>query len=275
MTAPALPATPALERRLSGSPLVVFLDVDGTLSQIAPRPTDAVVSAETRRVLCDLVSLPAVHVVALSGRSADDTRRLVNVGKVWIIGNHGIEVAPPDGPPTVRHDVARYEPIVAAAAKRAEDAARSRAGVLVEDKRWTLSVHYRLADAAIAASLHAAIAAIAAELGLRISQGKKVLELRPPVAIDKGIAAVDLARKLGALRSGTSMVCAGDDRTDEDAFRALRAAEADAVTIRVGFHPEDTPDETAAEFSVRDTDTMREFLEWLARFRRLPASPAS
>jgi len=83
--------------RLDGSPLVLLLDVDGTLAPIAPRPEDAEVPAATRRVLEALVARPGVHVVVVSGRSAADARRLVGVPGTWTIGNHGIETIVPDG----------------------------------------------------------------------------------------------------------------------------------------------------------------------------------
>src|SRR5437867_8520956 len=82
----ALPITPELAQRLSGSPLVLLLDVDGTLSPIAPRPEHAVVPPETTRVLNDLAALPTVHAAIVSGRSAAYARRLGGVDCVWRIG---------------------------------------------------------------------------------------------------------------------------------------------------------------------------------------------
>ncbi|HVX38869.1 MAG TPA: trehalose-phosphatase [Gemmatimonadaceae bacterium] len=266
MTQPALPVTPELARRLSGDPLLLLLDVDGTLSPIAPRPEYATVPPETQRVLTALVALPGVHVASISGRAADDARRLVGVDGTWTIGNHGFELARPNAPTRARDDVAAFAPRIAEAARRAEAIAARDAGVIVENKRWTLSVHYRLAHPRVVPELTAQIEAIATELGLRLTRGKEVLELRPPIDIDKGTAAVDLARQLGALADGASILCAGDDRTDEDAFRALRAAMPSAVTVRVGG--EASARETAAEFIVPDPDAMRVLLESLLARRR-------
>ena len=72
----------------------------------------------TQRVLVDLVALPDTHVAIVSGRSARDARRLVNVKGVWVLGNHGIEVARPNAPPAVRRDVAQYASQIAAAVDR-------------------------------------------------------------------------------------------------------------------------------------------------------------
>jgi trehalose-phosphatase len=259
----ALPVTPDLARRLSGTPLVLLLDIDGTLSPIAPRPEQAILRPETRAVLSELVTLPSVHVALLSGRAADDARRLVAVGGAWVIGNHGMELAEPDGPAHVREDVAAFEHTVAEAARRAEQAVRGFTGVQIENKKWTLSLHYRLAQRSVVRPLMDRMAGLAAELGLRVTHGKEVVELRPPVNVDKGSAAVELARSLGGTRRGASLLCAGDDQTDEDAFRAVRAAYAEAVTVRVGAETGRPPSDTEAEFTIADPPAMTELLAWL------------
>jgi trehalose 6-phosphate phosphatase len=265
MPIPALPLSPALAQRLSGRPFLLLLDIDGTLSPIAPRPAEAIVTPDTRRAICTLVGLAGTHVALISGRAAGDARRLVGVDSVWVIGNHGIEVAPPNKGPTVRADVARFAEQVAAASARCAETARRYPGVVVEDKHWTLSVHYRTADRAIVPELEATVLEIARELGLKVTYGKEVLEVRPPVDIDKGTAAVDLARTLGAMNDDASIFCAGDDQTDEDAFRALRAVHAASVTVRVGATA--TAASSSAEFSVNDPDQMRALLEAIVEQR--------
>jgi len=90
-----------------------------------------------------------------------------------------------------------------------------------------------------------------------------VYEVRPPVRVDKGTAVLDLARRLGDSAGTVSFV--GDDRTDEDAFRALRDGYPDALTIRV------TPTEelpTVAEYTLGDPEEVRVFLEELVKLRR-------
>ncbi len=270
MTRPALPITPDVSSRLSGEPLLLLLDVDGTLSPIAPRPDYAVVPPATQAVLRALVALPHVHVASISGRAADDARRLVGVDGTWTIGNHGFEIAPPNAPATARDDVTAYAPRIGEAARRTRELAREDGGIIVEDKRWTLSVHYRLAHPRIVPELTSQVEAIATELGLRVMRGKEVLELRPPIDIDKGSAALDLARELGALDESGSVLCAGDDRTDEDAFRALRREKPAAVTVRVAHEAGER--ETAAEFALPDTDAMRELLEHVLELRRVAAA---
>ncbi len=255
-----------MEARLRGSPFALLLDVDGTLAPIAPRPEYATVPNDTRQILTDLAATPDVRVVVISGRSADDARRLVDVAGVWIIGNHGIEVAAPGESAVARDAVASYADAIAEAATRATQIADSLPGVFVENKRWTLSVHYRLAHPGVVPSLNARIAAITKDLGLALSVGKEVLEVRPPVEINKGTAALLLAEELDALSDGASLLCAGDDRTDEDMFQAVRARQPAAVTVWVG--PESAADKTAAQFRVADTSAMCELLEAVLSLRR-------
>jgi trehalose-phosphatase len=261
---PALPLTPALARRLSGRPLLLLLDVDGTLAPIAERPEYASVSPAVQRTLTELTTLPDTHVAIVSGRAARDARRLVGVRDVWVIGNHGVEVARPNAPPEVPDDVAEYAGRVASAVDRCAALADTTPGVIVEDKRWTLSVHYRLADPAIVPSLSAHVADIARQLGLRVSVGKEVLELRPPIDVNKGTASIALAETVGALSDAASLFFAGDDLTDEDAFRALRQANPLAITVHVG----DDAAGTSAEFRVPDSEAVRALLEAIVDLRR-------
>jgi trehalose 6-phosphate phosphatase len=239
----------------------MLLDVDGTLSPIAPRPDAAVVPAETRRVVTELARLPDAHVAVISGRSAGDAARLVAIDGLWTIGNHGFEVSAPGGPIEPRGDVEPFMEQLKTAQSRIAEIATAYPGAIVEDKRWTLSVHYRLVDRAVVPLLLEKVLETSRQLGLRVTQGKQVVEVRPPIDVDKGTAAVALADRVGALRAGASVFCAGDDRTDEDAFAALRRVRPESVTVRIGVPDDPAASETAAEFSVANTDELRLLLE--------------
>jgi len=251
--------------RLDGSPLVVFLDVDGTLAPIAPRPEDAAIPGETREVVTRLSRTHGTIVVLLTGRSALDAHRMLDAPGIWIIGNHGLELRSPEGGISTDGDVQRHASAVARARAALASLATEFPGARVEDKRWSLAVHYRLAAADAADRIIARATEVARDAGLSVLQGKKMVELRPPVRIDKGSAAVRLARQVSALGNGAALFFAGDDRTDEDAFRALRDAN-DAVTVRIASDDDGTID-TAAEFLLRSPDELRVLLELLAARR--------
>src|SRR5687768_15718622 len=95
VTRPLLPLAPDTRARLAGTPLVVMLDVDGTLAPIAPVFDQAAVPPETQRAVAALLERAGVHVALVSGRGAAVARRMVGVSNVWVAGNHGFEIQGP------------------------------------------------------------------------------------------------------------------------------------------------------------------------------------
>ncbi|MGH3033512.1 MAG: trehalose-phosphatase [Gaiellaceae bacterium] len=180
----------------------LVLDVDGALAPIVARPELAAVPEATRAQLRRLAGRYLL-VACVSGRAREDARRLVAVEGVQVVGNHGLELDP-----------------------RAEELAgeiatfREAVGLPVEDKRLSLSYHFREAvDEAAARCALEAVAERARAVGLDPRWGRKVLEIRPPVPADKGTAVRALLERSGARRG----LYAGDDTTDLDAFAGLRA----------------------------------------------------
>ncbi len=268
MTIPALPVPADLAARLVGTPLLLLLDIDGTITPLAPTPAEAVVSTEARRLLVELARADGTYVAVVTGRSIGDARRLVAVDSAWYVGNHGLEIAAPGEEPTVPESVAEFAHPVQVAAARLTQLIRGVPGTILENKRWTLSVHYRLAERDSVPMLGLRIRKIARELGLDVTGGKEVLELRPPVRLNKGTAAIDLAQRLGALDHGASILCAGDDETDEDMLRAVRARARSSVTVAVEPILHARP--TSAEFFVGSVAEMLELLDAVASLRARP-----
>jgi trehalose-phosphatase len=264
MNGAQLAQTPEIEARLGGSPLVVMLDVDGTLAPIVSRPEDAAVAPVTRAILERLVAAPNVHVVLVSGRAASDANAIVRVNGVWTIGNHGFEIVSPNGELETDPDLADQSAAIAQAARELEPIVSAVNGAKLENKRWTLSVHYRLAARDAVPPLRAQVERVAMGLRLRMTDGKEIVEVRPVANIHKGTAVILLGERLHAFDKNASVVFVGDDRTDEDAFRSLRARYPRALTIRVDESGEDT---TAAEIRLRDPAAVHDFLEWLAARR--------
>ena len=268
MTATVRPSTRELGPRLARSPLLVMLDIDGTLAPLQPRPEDAFVPEATRRVVLELASMPEVHVALVTGRAAADGRKLARIDGAWVIGNHGIETISPAGEAVIDASAAPYRTVLAGAVEELTGRVTGIPGVRVEDKVWTLSVHYRLADPAVEPRIRRVMEATAQEHGLRVVRGKKIFELRPPIHVHKGTAVLELARQLAGADFDASLFYAGDDRTDEDAFRSLRSDAPHAVTVRVGGSADDQTAATAAEFTVPDEEALRGLLEWMVALRR-------
>ncbi|HEY0996653.1 MAG TPA: trehalose-phosphatase [Gemmatimonadaceae bacterium] len=263
----AIAALAMLDARLARAPRLLAFDVDGTLAPIVSRPRDAAVPEPARASLRRLAAGAGNHLAFVSGRAAPDAREMVGIEGAWYLGNHGFEWITPAGEARVAEGARRWLPCIADAAADAASLAGRIPGVTVEDKRWTLSVHWRNADAAVLPRLCDLLGGIAARSGLRLTEGKRVFELRPPLAVDKGTALLDLARELPEVVRGddASLLYAGDDATDEDAFRALRAELPGAATVRVlGNRGEDVTPETAAELVLPSVTAMHELLEGLA-----------
>jgi trehalose-phosphatase len=259
----------AIGARLDGSPLVVMLDIDGTLAPIAQRPEDAAVPPRTLEVLRALVALPRVSVVSITGRSAEEARRMVPVDGTWIVGNHGIELLTPDGTLTASAEAAAFQGAIDEAARALGPVQRTIPGAIVENKRWSLSLHYRLVDPDSVPTLTEQARRVARALGLRVTEGKKIVELRPPIRVDKGTAALALSERLAGPDTRASIFLAGDDRTDEDAFLAVRGRYPLAVTVRI-LADADAQVSTEAEFALPSPDDLRQALEWLAARRGRP-----
>ena len=244
-----------IERHLAGRRPAVFLDYDGTLAPITPRPEQAILPEPTRAVLRRLAGQGPVAI--LSGRGREDVSALVGLDELTYAGSHGFDIAGP----TLRREVGEGIPErIDEAAAKLRDRLQGVAGVLVEPKRFSVAVHFRLADPDDLPRIESAIDAVRAERqDLRHVPGRKIFELRPDVDWDKGHALLWLLETLHA-DAGDSAVplYLGDDVTDEDAFRAI-------ADRGIGILVAREPRETAAAYSLRNTEEVRTFLEKLAK----------
>jgi trehalose 6-phosphate phosphatase len=228
---------------LAVAPCGLLTDLDGTLSPIAPTPELARVAPGARRALRALVGRLAL-VAVVTGRSAPNARRMLRVAGVTYVGNHGMEALV--GRRRWTHPDAAHAAKAIAAVLAALPSRLRRDDVRYEPKGLTASIHYRGSrdpDAARAAIL-AALDALPEAASLRVTEGRQVVELRPPVDATKGTAAVCLLRRAG-LRAALFL---GDDRTDLDAMRALHAARARGVrTLAVAVASAEAPPELLAQ----------------------------
>ncbi len=245
----------------------ILLDVDGTLAPIVRHADDAHVPEPTRTALIAIAKRYG-FVACVSGRRAATARRIVSIGSITYVGNHGAEILR-GGRIDVELDpeVEQWRDRVTTFAREAlADPQLTRLRVRGEDKHAIAGFHWRGApDEDAAETAVRELAQRAEDAGFATHWGRKVLEVRPPVAIDKGRG---LERVLEGVELDAAMY-AGDDRTDVDAFAALRRL-VDAGRLReaicVGVASDETPPELrdAADLMVDGTAGVREVLARLA-----------
>ena len=244
----------------------VLTDVDGTIAPIETDSTAASVPDGTRRLLRTLAERYAL-VGCLSGRRALDARRVVGLDELAYSGNHGFELLLP-GESEVRPDPSLdgHEQDAPRFIDGLDRSELDRVGIRIEDKGAIIALHWRGApNEAAAESLVHEIASEAEWEGLVPHQGRKVLEIRPNVPINKGIAVAALipARPIDHALYG------GDDRTDIDAFMALKTLRDDgeletAVCIAVASDESPPQVAEAADLTVPGPDGFVRVLEALA-----------
>lgn len=240
----------------------ILLDIDGTLAPIVDLAADARVPEGTRQLLIKVARRYGV-VACVSGRRASEARAMVSIGAISYLGAHGSELL------RAGWTESRLDPKLEEWVVRIQEFSREsdtpdlrRCRVRIEDKGTIVAFHWRGApDEEAARAAIDAVAARAQEAGLRTHWGRKVLEVRPPVRIDKGAG----IKAFLADSDVEAAMYVGDDTTDLDAFRALAELLQEgqiAHALRVGVRSEEGPSEITgeADIVVEGTGGVRDLL---------------
>lgn len=242
-----------LSPRVAGaSHIGLFLDFDGTISQIVPVPQDAELDSEIGATLRALSERPDFSVSIVSGRAIADVRERVRLKKAIYAGNHGLEIEADD---------VRFRDPEAEALRRElrclllqlKLALCETEGLELEDKGLTLSVHFRRVAEELQDWVRSvACSTVGRSRSFGCREGKMVIEVFPRVDWNKGRAVKWVAREV--LPSSPLLIYIGDDVSDEDAFAAIR----EGITIKVGGLSD-----TAAQYVLPDVSAVGLFLKWL------------
>jgi len=236
-----------VSKRLRSSPTIaLFLDFDGTLARLHPRPEQVSLDGSMRGTLAVLARSPHFRIWVVSGRRQADVRSRVGVSGIRYLGLHGWEGRGRALPEETRR-------CLPALSHRLNTCLRGLAGVWIEDKQYAFSIHYRgVAPGNVrrAGTIVERIVAPCSER-FRIQQGKSVWEVLPRDLSDKGEA---VRQELASLRGPSTAVYLGDDQTDEPAFAALRSG----ITVRVGG-----PARSRAKYRLGGVAEVRTFLHKL------------
>lgn len=251
-------AVAALANRRAARHLLLLFDFDGTLAAFNPDPNAVYLAPDITGLLESLASRSDATVGIISGRRLPDLKkRLTLAGDVHLAGFHGLEIEAP-GESFIHPEAAAATEMMQRIAGVLRPRLAGLPGVFIEDKVFSIALHYREADpavgvVAISRFVDAARADVDAGL-VRLLPGSYVVELLPGAAWHKGSALQWIRERVERLHGPTFTVYVGDDVTDEDAFRAVGA---DGLTISASERA------VGAEFSVDGPEAVRRLLHSL------------
>ena len=184
-------------------------------------------------------------VAILTGRDSLRAKDMLGIDGVVYVGNHGLERWR-DGKLQIREEALEYAPSIQGLVERLRRELDV-SGLVIEDKGVSASIHYRLSREPLQArvAILDMLGHISEAQGLLITEGKLVVEIRPPVGVDKGTSLRQLVMEYGL----KSVICLGDDVTDVDAFKALHAliSEGLCVGLALGVLGQNTPPDIEQE----------------------------
>jgi len=254
-----------IEEALRRPPFGLITDIDGTISPTAPTPKQAKVSPLCRQYLSTLCRHLAL-VAAVSGRPAVEVKNMIGIDGMLYIGNHGLGRWK-DGHPEYTKEAQPYSKIIKAAIEELSRLLPIE-GIYIEDKGVTATVHYRLCQEpqSVKKQILTAVENSPQLKNLRIVQERMAIDLLPPIKVNKGTATMDLIREY-SLKSGLYL---GDDFTDIDAFRAIRAASRGSSFhgFAIGIISQEMPQGLLAEadFTLNGVNDVERFLKWMSQF---------
>jgi len=249
-------------RLKSAQHVLLFFDFDGTLTPIVDRPESTVLPAETRKLLRTLAKNRHYTVGIVSGRALADLKDKVDVDGIIYAGNHGLEIEG-FGSNFLEPVAEEMRPFLQMLGQALSATLRGIKGVFVEDKGLTISVHYRSVDDTEERKVRDAFARVTDPLHvtgrIKVTQGKKVYEIRPPVDWDKGKAVAWLIANCRQARGkgGAVPLYLGDDLTDEDGFKVIEKTGGVSVFVGEGNFP------SVARYFLKSPEEVTELLGML------------
>ncbi|XP_058744577.1 probable trehalose-phosphate phosphatase C [Vicia villosa] len=258
--------------KANGKQIVVFLDYDGTLSPIVADPNKAYMTKKMRMTLKDIARHFPTAIV--SGRCLDKLFSFVRLTELYYAGSHGMDIKGPTNKRSTKNGsndgvllqpASEFLPMINEVYKILVEKTKDVPGAMVENNKFCLSVHFRCVDEKSWTALAEQVSLVLNEYPkLKLTQGRKVLEIRPTIKWDKGRALEFLLETLGfANCNNVYPIYIGDDRTDEDAFKVLsnRGQGSGILVSKI-------PKETNASYTLQDPSEVGQFLQHLVEWKR-------
>ncbi|KAJ6791706.1 putative trehalose-phosphate phosphatase 6 [Iris pallida] len=262
-------------RAWKGKQIVMFMDYDGTLSPIVDEPDKAYMSEAMRAAVKGVASYFPTAIV--SGRCRDKVYNFVQLAELYYAGSHGMDIKGPTNAwkqhkainktkakanSVLFQPASEFLPMIDEVYKALIEKTKAIEGSKVENNKFCVSVHFRRVEEKKWSALAEQVRSVMKDFPkLRLTQGRKVLEVRPTIKWDKGKALEFLLESLGFANCNDILpVYIGDDRTDEDAFKVLRER-GQGLGILVSEYPK----ETNASYSLREPKEARTVMQFLQR----------
>ncbi|GMI64007.1 trehalose-6-phosphate phosphatase G [Hibiscus trionum] len=273
----ALKSFEQISKRAKNKKIVVFLDYDGTLSPIVDDPDQAFMSDDMRSAVSNVAKCFPTAII--SGRSRDKVYDLVGLTELFYAGSHGMDIIGPVNhtesdvhPNSIRSNdqqgkevslfnpAREFIPMIDEVFKTLVENTKDISGAKVENHKFCASVHYRNVEEKNWPTIAQCVHDILKDYPrLRLTHGRKVLEIRPVIEWNKGKAVEFVLESLGLSETDDVLpIYIGDDKTDEDAFKVLREGDRGC-----GILVSSVPKESNAIFSVRDPSEVKIFLDTL------------
>ena len=252
----------SLERKLLRARYIFLCaDFDGTITPIKPRPKQAELCEDVRLLLRKISKHKSFSVGIISGRALKDIKQKVGIEGLIFAGNHGLEITYKKRN-FIYPAAKRFVPVISQITRRLKKRLTPFSGAVLEEKHLSLSLHYRLVKREKLAKLKKIFLQIIrpylSSQEVRLTFGKKVWEVRPPIEWNKGKAILWLVQKLRPKR--VLAIYVGDDLTDEDAFRVVNRI--GGISIVVGRRKA-----SCARYYLKSTKETQRFLEEIHRCR--------
>ena len=246
--------------QLKNKTLFLFLDYDGTLTPIVKHPDLAKLKPEHRSILKRLSKQKNIRMAVVSGRSLREVKNKVRVPGIIYAGNHGFELQ--GSKLRFQHPKAKSaQKILKKIHAVLQKKFKPFKGIFSENKKYTLSIHTRLANIADEKRawkiLNEAVQPYLKKSQIKITHGKKVWEIRPKINWHKGAIVKWILKQPLFQKESPLSLYLGDDKTDEDGFKAIGKK---GLGIRVTQNPRE---KTAAKYSLRSTHEVFKFLQKL------------
>ncbi|XP_053697542.1 uncharacterized protein LOC128744506 [Sabethes cyaneus] len=239
--------------------IALILDYDGTLAEITAHPNLTAMAPEMRESLRNIANSGNVFVAVISGRDVDGVKAKIGIDNIIYSGNHGLEVLYPNG---TRHNQGIPKEVADNFVKMVDQLTKELAhnGAWVENKKVSLTFHYRQVDPKLVPQLEADAKRIIESYGYRANMAHAAVEGKPPITWNKGLAAeYILASSFDKNWKSRKVVFAGDDTTDEDVMKAIKGCgRSFRVTTKANV-------ETNADYVIPSVRSVYHMLKWIEK----------